>query len=414
MNRLQLVICLLTISLLQVACDADRGDHPAAESHAHNAAEAEPEKGPNGGRMLNEGNFAVELSIFETGVPPEYRAWVTLAGDPVSPADVDLRVELTRLGDVIDRIGFTPQDDFLRGDMVIYEPHSFAVSVTARHQGQTHNWQFDSFEGRTRIGDDVAQAFGLETERAGPVSIVETLELNGRIVAIPGRQRAVSARFPGLIRSVNAALGDTVSRGQVLVTVESNESLNSYDVIAPIGGQVVGSAANAGEQTGDRTLFTVVDSAQVWAELMLFPGDRARVELGQKVTVRSVAGDEFYGQIDQIGTIAQANQAIPVRVVLDNPSGALLPGMYVSGEVVVDEHAVLLAVKRSGLQAFRDFTVVYAKIGDQYEVRMLDLGRQDSQWVEVLGGLEPGSEYVSENSYLVKADIEKSGASHDH
>ncbi len=49
-----------------------------------------------------------------------------------------------------------------------------------------------------------------------------------------------------------------------------------------------------------------------------------------------------------------------------------------------------------------------------YEVRMLDLGRADEEWVEVLGGLKVGTEYVTENSYLIKADIEKSGASHDH
>jgi len=54
------------------------------------------------------------------------------------------------------------------------------------------------------------------------------------------------------------------------------------------------------------------------------------------------------------------------------------------------------------------------KIGEEYEVRMLELGLQAGEWVEVLGGLTPGSEYVSENSYIIKADIEKSGASHDH
>ncbi len=39
---------------------------------------------------------------------------------------------------------------------------------------------------------------------------------------------------------------------------------------------------------------------------------------------------------------------------------------------------------------------------------------RDAENVEVLGGLEPGTEYVTGNSYLIKADIEKSGASHDH
>jgi len=34
--------------------------------------------------------------------------------------------------------------------------------------------------------------------------------------------------------------------------------------------------------------------------------------------------------------------------------------------------------------------------------------------VEVLSGLQPGQRYVTGNSYLIKADILKSGASHDH
>ena len=58
--------------------------------------------------------------------------------------------------------------------------------------------------------------------------------------------------------------------------------------------------------------------------------------------------------------------------------------------------------------------MVYALINEEYEVRMLDLGRQDGEWIEVLGGIEIGTRYVTLNSYLVKADIEKSGASHDH
>jgi cobalt-zinc-cadmium efflux system membrane fusion protein len=45
---------------------------------------------------------------------------------------------------------------------------------------------------------------------------------------------------------------------------------------------------------------------------------------------------------------------------------------------------------------------------------MLELGDNDGKFVEVLGGLKPNTEYVTENSFLIKADIEKSGASHGH
>jgi membrane fusion protein, heavy metal efflux system len=86
----------------------------------------------------------------------------------------------------------------------------------------------------------------------------------------------------------------------------------------------------------------------------------------------------------------------------------------VRGKVTVGQRQVPLAVKTSGLQAFRDFTVVFAQVGTASEVRMLELGQQTSEWTEVLSGIKPGQPYVADGSYVIKADIEKSGASHDH
>ena len=100
--------------------------------------------------------------------------------------------------------------------------------------------------------------------------------------------------------------------------------------------------------------------------------------------------------------------------MLPNPEGRLVPGTFVTAEITIGEHEVPLAVRREGLQTFRDFTVVYAQVGDQYEVRMLELGREAGEWVAVLAGIEPGTRYVTAKSYVIKADIEKSGASHDH
>ena len=139
------------------------------------------------------------------------------------------------------------------------------------------------------------------------------------------------------------------------------------------------------------------------------------MSIGAPVTIVDATGNEpVPGKVSRIDVMAQANQSVNVRVVLDNQQGHLLPGSFVTAQIEVAERPVPLAVKRSGLQAFRDFTVVYAQISEEYEVRMLELGLQAGEWAEVLGGLEPGTRYVSENSYVIKADIEKSGASHDH
>jgi cobalt-zinc-cadmium efflux system membrane fusion protein len=228
-------------------------------------------------------------------------------------------------------------------------------------------------------------------------------------------RREVSARFPGLIRGVRKSAGDAVRSGDVLAVIESNESLQTYNVTAPIGGFVTQRDANEGEQSGERTLFTIVDPSVVWAELGVFPRDRARVRSGALVTVRSADGAAAVrGRIDRVDVQAGANQSVIARATLEDAGGALLAGSFVTAEVAIAEHAVPLAVKTSALQPFRDFTVVFERVDATYEVRMLELGRRHGEWAEVLGGLEAGAQYVTANSYLLKADVEKGGAAHDH
>lgn len=407
-------IAVLT-ALLLTACGGPSHEDPVGPEGGHEQAAEQPPKGPNGGRLLTDGPFAIELAIFETGVPPEYHAWPTLNGNPLPLDAVELQVELHRLGNKIDRFSFAPHGDYLRGDGTVVEPHSFQVNVTAQHQGQTHQWSYDSFEGRTTISREIADAAGIKVETAGPATLVETIPLYGRIVAADSHRREIGARFPGVIRAVRKQQGDMVKVGDTLAVIESNESLQTYTVTSPMAGVITERKANEGEQTTVRSLFTIVDPSVVWAELGLFQKDRTRVRPGATVLVKAADADvAIEGRVDRVDVQAGANQMVTARVTLKNPQGELLVGSFVTADLSVARHEVPLAVKRSGLQPFRDFTVVFERVGDTYEVRMLELGREHGEWVEVLGGLQPGAEYVAENSYLIKADVEKSSASHDH
>lgn len=408
MKKYAVLILALTFS----ACGAPE-NKPAA---AHEGVDppAPVVKGPHNGRLLAEGPFVIELAIFETGVPPEFHAWPTLDGKPVPLDQVNLTVQLTRLNKN-EEFSFAPQADYLRADHVVHEPHSFIVKVNAAHAGKTHEWSYESFEGRTTIAPDIAEMAGVQTEVAGSAQLVQTLTLYGRIVPDPAHERQVSARYPGLIGTVSKKLGDRVTAGDALVQIESNESLQTYTVTAPIGGIVTARNANQGEQSGDRALFAIMDPSSVWAELSVFPRDRAKVRPGAAVRVKSADSEVVVeGKVDRVDVLAGANQAVTARVTLKNPNNEFVSGGFVTAEVAVAERTVPLAVKTSGLQPFRDFTVVYEQVGDTYEVRMLELGEQHGEWTEVLGGLDRGARYVTENSYVIKADVEKSGASHDH
>ena len=137
---------------------------------------------------------------------------------------------------------------------------------------------------------------------------------------------------------------------------------------------------------------------------------------GQKVIVDwadqnlQVAGTVSYVE----SLVGEQTRSSRARVVIPNSNGVWRPGLFVKVHLTQSEVLVPMAVKAEGLQTFRDWDVVFIKIGDLFEARPLELGRRDGEWVEVRSGLTPGMEYATKNSFVVKADVMKSGASHDH
>lgn len=412
-------------ALILLAAAVLSGAWPALQSHAADdhdhghgaveAAEAEAPKGPHGGRLFEQDGFAVELVLYETGVPPEFHVYAAHDGEPLPPEAVAMTVALTRLDGQVDRIDFQPLKRFLRGQGVVAEPHSFDVEITAQYQGQTYRWTYASYEGRTEIPAALAREAGIETGTAGPAVIADSLALTGRVQVDPDRLAPVRARFPGVVQRIDAQLGAAVRAGEALARIQSDESLQTYALTAPIAGVILKRDVQPGMTTGDAPLFVIADLSRVWVELDVFSRHLGRVRPGQAVVIETLDGVQMQGQIEWVSPVAvHASQSVPARVVLDNPDGRLRPGQFVRARVTVAEHPVQLAVRQTAIQRFRDFQVVFARIGETYEVRMLELGRQDAEWAEVRGGLKPGSEYVTRNSYLIKADIEKSGASHGH
>jgi len=80
----------------------------------------------------------------------------------------------------------------------------------------------------------------------------------------------------------------------------------------------------------------------------------------------------------------------------------------------LEERTVPIAIKAEAIHKLRDWSVVFVKYGNYFEGRPLELGVSDGTWVEVLNGLSAEENYVVKNSFIVKAEIEKSGATHSH
>lgn len=402
----------IVLLLVLAACGAEA---PPAAPEGEAEAALDYERGPHNGRMLRSGNFALEVTIFEDGVPPEHHIYAYRDGKPIAPAGLQVTATLARLDGEVNRFSFVPEQDYLKGSGTVTEPHSFDVAVQAVESGRRHDWKFASYEGRTTIEALAARQAGVVTERAGPALLDETIELMGKVELAPAAQSEVGARFPGRVVSVAKNVGDRVARGALLARIESNDSMQVYAVAAPMGGVVLERRTNVGDVTGAEPIFVIADPAQVVAAFPVFPRDMERVRSGQSVRIEGLAGTG--GETSRIAGFLPLAQAATQTVVARAPltrGEYWRPGMAVRGRVTVARREVPLAVKTAALQPFRDFTVVFAKIRDTYEVRMLELGQATPEWTEVRGGLKPGTTYAVAGAYVVKADIEKAGASHDH
>ena len=418
------LITACVLALMLSAC----GSKEAADSHGHaesgheedgGHAEAEGAKqGEHGGRWLEQDGYAVELAIAEDGTPPRYQAWLYKNGKPLPASEGSVEVHLKRLGNMAESHKLTAQaDGSLLAASIVGEPHSFDVEVLSTIQGKALRWDYESHEGRTEIDAKIATEAGIRVAPAVAGVIADEHEMQGLLTPVDGRVAQVMARFPGPIRALRANVGDQVRAGQALATIESNLSLSNYTVPSPISGVILQRNASVGGVAGEGTaLYEVADLSTLWVDLHVFGADAQHIQAGVPVTVTRMSdGVSVDTTLERVlpGT-ATASQSTVAGATLANTDGLWRPGSAVKARITVDQKPASLVVPLSALQTFRDWDVVFVRVGDTYEARPVELGKRDGAQVEILDGLQAGDQVVVEQSYLVKADIEKSGASHEH
>lgn len=268
-------------------------------------------------------------------------------------------------------------------------------------------------DGRVEIDADMAQQSGVTTALAEGGQIERLAQVYGTLATPPDRRAVLQARFPGVVTSVQATTGDRVQQGDTLAVIESSDSLRSYRVRAPIDGMVQTRSVSPGAVVSDAPLFTLVDERQLWAELKLFPRQRGAVRAGQTVHLR-INDQTAEGRIAHITPGSAETPYVIARVAFDNPDRRFAPGDLVSADIVVEHAVVPLRVDNRALQTLDGQTGVFIQDGNHYEWHPLELGRRDARYSEVLDGLHGGAQYVVGNSYLIKADLEKAGAAHEH
>lgn len=274
----------------------------------------------------------------------------------------------------------------------------------------------DHSDGATMSDAKVASA-GIGLEKAGPAVLRETLQVNGILQANQEVLVAVTPRFPGVVRGVNKRIGDRVAKNDLLAMIESNQSLTSYELRSPQAGTIIDRQVTLGEYVSEqKPAFIVADLSTVWADFSIPRRDLRRVKVGDSVLIDVEDGGEpIVAKITYLSPVGSSEtQSALARAVVSNSASRLRPGLFVVGRILMAQKPVSLAIALSALQTFENRSVVFVRNGDKFEPRDVELGERDGDRAEVIFGLEAGDVYAAKNSFVIKAEIAKGSASHEH
>ncbi len=112
--------------------------------------------------------------------------------------------------------------------------------------------------------------------------------------------------------------------------------------------------------------------------------------------------------------VDEATQARIARVVVENKDGNLYPDAYVDAEIFLGTTASQLAVKASAIQTIGEKSIVFVSAQDRFEPREVIVGDSDGIHTSVVSGITAGERYAFGDTYLLKAELGKSTAAHEH
>ncbi|NOV24886.1 efflux RND transporter periplasmic adaptor subunit [Cupriavidus necator] len=194
-------------------------------------------------------------------------------------------------------------------------------------------------------------------------------------------------------------------------------ALNQFALRAPFDGIVVEKHLALGEAVKeDASVFTVSDLSSVWAEFVVSARDLDRVRVGGAVTVRSSASaTQAEGRVSYVGALlGEQTRTAKARVTLANPGTAWRPGLFVTVSVLGAPEPVPVTVAADAVQQVDGQSVVFVAVPDGFAVQPVRTGRSDGRLVEVSHGLQAGARYAATNSFILKSELGKASAGHEH
>lgn len=202
-----------------------------------------------------------------------------------------------------------------------------------------------------------------------------------------------------------------------------NASNGRYILKAPISGVISKKDLVQGENVQLASqLFTIDRLDQLWLEFIVPNSEIVGLAPNQKIEFKSLQTEKVYQAVIQtLNTEADIQTGrLQVRAKVESNATELRPNLMVNVQLQQRSESTALRVLKSAVQNVDGKDVVFVAIQHGQKVEFspqpVKLGQSsgDSQWIEVVNGLNQGQKYAAQGSFLLKSEMEKGEASHEH
>jgi RND family efflux transporter MFP subunit len=252
----------------------------------------------------------------------------------------------------------------------------------------------------TELALEVARA--LAAKRSAEASYKETTLFDDRVedARIRAERDAVARAKSGL-------------DGAEVALRKAELDLSRTRVVPPFAGRVASLQVVPGQwvRTGDQ-LMTIVDLDKIKVEVQVLEGEVGYLTAGRsaRVSFSALPDEVFTGRIETINPIIdQTTRTAKVTVMVDNPGGRILPGMYARVSLDARRFPDRILVPRAAILERDRRSMLFVHENGAAKWRYVTTGLENESLVEIVSHaetqmVEPGEQVLVRGHYSLTHD----------
>jgi RND family efflux transporter MFP subunit len=227
------------------------------------------------------------------------------------------------------------------------------------------------------------------------------------------RTKAAAEQAERLLAVAQQSLKNLLGPWAAMEEISDSDRLNELKLLAPIDGRVVERQAvqNARVAAGD-PLFIVADTSTMWLFAEIHERDWSALELVRpgdllEARIAALGGLTKQAKIRWVGAQVDAiKRSVPLVAELANEEGRLKPGMFVWTSIPLERPHEALVVPAGAITRHENQAFVFVPEGERAFRRVdVRLGIETGERIEILAGLDPGTEVVDRGTFFLKSEL---------